>query len=152
MEISSLLPPENIITDLQAVSRRDIFSQLINPLCVSQVVRDRETFADALEQREEQITTQMENQVAMPHARSLTVTRLGMSLGITPEPGLNFGSDPNRKCRLFFLIAIPNFAPSAHLSLLKKLAGFAHDQKRLDRFFNCRTKKQMIKQLQSFRG
>ncbi len=152
MQLSHLFPLEHIVPRLQAESRREIFLRLMEPLVKAQIITSPDNFADALEEREDQVTTEVGHAVAIPHARSMAVRRLAATIGVAPEPGLIFGPDPNQPCRLFFLIAIPEFAPTAHLPLLRALAKLARHEKRRERLMACTTAKQIHRQLSSIRG
>ena len=152
MQLAKLPPLENIVTLPDNISRRELLIRLIQPLAKSGIVDGIDTFADDLEEREEQVTTQVEGGFALPHARSLAVRRLGLTMGIAPPPGLNFGPDPSQPCRIFFLIAIPEFAPAAHLPLLQTLAKMARDQKRREKLLACTTARQALKEIGSFKG
>ncbi len=152
MNLNQLIIQNNIIVAIEAVSRRDLLDQLIQPLVREKIVDNAELFADNLEEREDLVTTQVEHGVALPHARSVAVKRLGLSVGIARPPGFNFGPDPRYPCQLFFLIAIPIFAPTAHLPLLRKLAAFAHNRKCRENMLSSNTPKQVIKHLMAFKG
>ena len=151
IDLKTLVLPEHIINPITGENNREIFELLTAPLVASGIVTDAKVFVADLEERENKVTTQIETNVAVPHARSKVVKRLGMTIGVAPEPGLNFDPDHETPCRLFFLMAIPSFAPTAHMPLLKKLAMFAHDHKRVEKLLESDNKK-ILKQLTSFRG
>lgn len=132
MDISTLLPKEHILLGLACRTRQELFAALTAPLAVSGIVRDEADFVAALEAREQQVTTRIENGIALPHARSAAVKRMGLVLGTAQEPGIPFAED-GAPCRLFFCIAVPATSPTAHLKLLQTLAEFARNPGRVQR-------------------
>ena len=129
-----------------------MFQQLIQPLVDDGLVTNAADFLVDLERRENEITTQLEHGVAFPHARSMAVKRVALAIGIAPEPGIEFNPEATEPCRVFFLMAVPSFAPTAHFSLLRKLANFAHDEKQLAKFLVAKTPTQAIRCLTTFKG
>jgi mannitol/fructose-specific phosphotransferase system IIA component (Ntr-type) len=152
IDLKTLLPVDHVVLPVTGDGQREIFEHLVSPLCTKGIVSDQKVFLDALVEREAQVTTQVENNVAIPHARSRVVKRLGLALGIAPPPGLPFDPDRKAPCRLFFLIAIPAFAPTAHLPLLKKLANFAHDPQRIEKLLDTSDLKKLVRQITTFKG
>lgn len=153
IDMSVLLPPSHVVLPVTGKERHEIFEQLTAPLATDAIVTDTAMFLNALEERERQITTQIDTCVAIPHARSLHVSRMGLTLGLAPEPGLTFSpNDDAPRCRIFFLIAIPSFAPTAHLPVLKKLAGFARDEKQVEKLLAMKDPKKIVRLLTSYKG
>ncbi|WP_091230911.1 fructose-specific PTS transporter subunit EIIC [Microbacterium sp. 3J1] len=76
-------------------------------------------FADAWK-REEQDETGLPGGIAIPHAKSPSVTTPSLAFARL-EPGVDFGA-PDGPADLVFLIAAPDTAAEAHLAMLSKLA------------------------------
>lgn len=152
MDLSVLLPRHHILLHLAAETRRDILGSLVSPLVDDGLVSDREVLLRDLERREDEITTQIGHRVAFPHARSHAASRLALTVAIADEPGLVFNRQSAEGCRLFFLIAVPAFAPTAHLPLLQRLANFAHDDKRMARLLASGTAAQAVRFLVGYKG
>lgn len=132
MDLNSLLPKEHILLQATCQTRRELFAAMTEPLVASGIVTDGAEFVEALEAREQQVTTRLDAGIALPHARSPMVKRLGLVLATAPEPGIPFADD-GATCRLFFCIAVPAAAPTAHLKLLQALAEFARNPTRVKR-------------------
>lgn len=147
-----ILPADHVLMGVRGTCCRDLLRVLAGPLVADGVVTKMETFLDDLEQREHQITTQIGEGIAFPHARSHVVRRLGLTVGISEPPGTMFNPALETPCRLFFLIAVPSYAPVAHLPLLQKLANFSREAHRTSRLANCRTPGQAARLLVSYKG
>ncbi len=132
MDFSTLLPKEHILLGTSCRTRQELFVALAAPLLADGIVTDGAAFVEALEARERQVTTRLEAGIALPHARSPVVKRMGLVVATAPEPGIPFADD-GAACRLFFCIAVPAAAPTAHLKLLQALAEFARNPARVQR-------------------
>jgi len=152
MEIKRFLPREHVMLGLRGADRRAILRSLSAPLIQELAVTDAEAFLDELETREEQVTTQVTGGVAFPHARSQAVKRLALVVGIATAPGLAFSAADRELCRLFFLIAVPPAAPTAHLPLLRYLSAFVRQGRQVSRLLEAQTPAQAVRLLSAFRG
>ena len=125
MDLQNLLPKSHVIClDDTTISRRTLLGLLTEPLVADGIVTDSEAFLDALDLREADMTTQMKGGIALPHACSTAVKRLGLVIGRMADPGINFDPDSEEKCLYFFLMSVPASAPAAHLPLFSHIAGF----------------------------
>lgn len=150
MDLTTLLPKEHILLHTPCQTRRELFAAMTAPLVVSGIVTDGDVFVDALEARELQVTTRLDVGIALPHARSPVVKRLGLTVATAPEPGIPFAADGS-PCRLFFCIAVPSGAPTAHLKLLQALAEFARTPIRVERLLAVTMPSRVIRALTTVR-
>lgn len=151
MDIVPLLPREHVLIGLSGETRRAILESLLRPLVQGEALADPERFLAELEVREQQITTQIPGGVAFPHARCHGVKRLALVVGLAPSPGLPFSGPDREPCRLFFLIAVPPSAPTAHLPLLKYLSAFVRQETKVARLLKARTATQALRLLSGLR-
>lgn len=150
MDIKTLLPASHVIMDFSATSRRDAWGSLCERLVADKIIIDQEQFLNDLERRENEVTTRIDEMVALPHARSNAARRLGVMLGISPNRSVEYdggGGSP----AVVFLIAIPAFAPAAHLPFLQHFAGFARDRERLLKLLAASSPAQAVRQLASLK-
>lgn len=152
-KIKPFIAAEKVILDLVPGDRRQILAQLVAPLVADGHVTDADLFLADLERRESQMTTVMDNGlVAIPHARSHAVRRLGLCVATAAAPGLRFDADSQHFTRVFFCLAVPSFAPTAHIPLLQSLARFARDPERIEKLLASRTPGVAARYLAQFRG
>jgi len=151
-KIKPFISAQRIVLGVGGRSQREIFESLIAPLVKEDIVTDPEQFLADLARREAEVTTVMDNGVALPHARSRAVRRLALSVGITAEEGVKFDPESEQVTRLFFCMAVPAFAPTAHIPLLQSLAGFARDEARVGKLVAVKTPGAASRMLSQFRG
>lgn len=150
MDLNTLLPKDHILLNTSCQTRRELFVAMTEPLAAAGIVTDAAAFVDALEAREQQVTTRLDAGIALPHARSPVVKRLGLTIATAPEPGIPFAADGS-PCRLFFCIAVPSGAPTAHLKLLQALAEFARTPVRVERLLAVTMPSRVIRALTTVR-
>lgn len=152
MDIKQLLPKEHVVLHLSGPDRREVLHALTAPLVAAGIVLDRAAFVADVEQREGHVTTQVPGGIAFPHARSATVRRLGLAMGLAAAPGLTFDPGSPEPCRVLFLIAVPAIAPTAHLPLLRHLSQIVRQSQRVDRLLGLRTSAAVVRAMCAFRG
>lgn len=153
MDLTRLLPANHCLVNITPSSREDAYKQLMQPLVDTGIIKDPAQFLTNLEDREQQITTVVGNGVAIPHARTVSATRLGLSVGFLPE-GKSFkfsDEDGIEEVNLMFLIAIPSFAPASHLPLLQHIAKFIRYDKKVAKLMKSKTPAATAKYLHSFK-
>ena len=153
MKLKPFVKSDRIVIGLKKGDRKSVLEQLIQPMNGEGAIDDTEKFLDDLIKREEELTTVMENGVAFPHARSTTVRRLFLVIGVADEENaMAFGPDPEVKSRLFFCIGVPSFAPTAHIPVLQALANYVQDMARVEKLVASRIPSEIVKRLSTFKG
>ena len=139
LEIKNFVTPDQILFDLKPGSYQELMTQMIEPLVRSKVVTDQEQFLGDVLYRETQLSTVVQNPcVAFPHAYSQSVTRLGLSIAI-PKHDEIFIDGYDEPVQALFLIAIPRYIPTLHLTMLKILNSFVKDEVKFPKFIKQRT-------------
>lgn len=151
IDLKSLLPKNHFLLHFNEKGQDKIFRALAQPLLDDGVVTDLDRFIADVAKREAQITTQICKLIAMPHARSDVVRRLGVTVAVADEPGLIYTPGSKHKARIFFMIGVPSFAPTAHLALLQGLVHFAQDEKRVAKLLAAATPAQAAACMTSFK-
>ncbi|WP_426623490.1 PTS fructose transporter subunit IIABC [Leifsonia sp. McL0607] len=118
---SKTITPELVSLDLGSVGDK---SAVIRELAARVVSQGRATDTEALYTdawaREQKDETGLPGGIAIPHAKSPSVTIPTLAFARL-EPGVDFGA-PDGPADLVFLIAAPADAAEAHLAVLSKLA------------------------------
>lgn len=120
--IDDVTGPELVTTELKATDAAGAIAELAGLLAAQQRVTDADSYVSAVLARENETGgTGMESGVAIPHAKSTAVTRPSVAFGRS-SGGVFFGAEDGSDADLIFLIAAPEGADDAHVTMLSKLA------------------------------
>jgi PTS system nitrogen regulatory IIA component len=125
-QIAKLLPPENIVLNLDASSKKRAFEQA-GLLFENQHGIARSTVYDALFAREKLGSTGLGQGIAIPHGR---IKGLKDALGgfIRLETPVPFDSPDGKPVTLLFVLLVPEAATERHLQILSELAQMFSDK------------------------
>ncbi|MEA2013154.1 MAG: PTS sugar transporter subunit IIA [Verrucomicrobiota bacterium] len=150
--LRNFITKENVLLGFSTVSQSEALKSLMQPMIDSGVVTDGDLFLSDLLDRENKMTTVMENGVAFPHARSNAIKKMAVTVGILPEPGIEFSLEQDVMSRIFFLIGVPSYAPTVHLPLLSLLAKFANQKINREKLLTVKTCGTASKILSNYKG
>ena len=125
MKLRDLFTEEAVALDLDAESKDEALSELISLLDLPD--KPRETLFKTLKRRENLGSTGIGKGIAIPHCRSLVVSRLRLAYGRKPD-GLDFKAIDGAPVKnLFLIVAPPLEVSNQYLPVLGKIAQFAKD-------------------------
>ena len=125
MHLADFFSPDAVTTDLRGSSKDEILTGLVALLRLDQSAS--ETLLKMLQRRETLGSTGVGRGIAIPHCRSLVVTRLRLAYG-HHRSGVEYQAIDNRPVHDFFLIVAPPLEVSnLYLPVLGKIAQFAKD-------------------------
>ncbi|MCL4471672.1 MAG: PTS IIA-like nitrogen regulatory protein PtsN [Sulfuricella sp.] len=125
--LSKILPPGNVLCDLGAGSKQELFEAL-GLLFENKQQIPRKKVADSLATREKLGSTGLGQGIAIPHGR---IKELREATGafvklITPIP---FDAPDSQPVGLLFILLVPAQATDMHLQILGELAQMFSDRK-----------------------
>jgi nitrogen PTS system EIIA component len=118
--LTELLTPDRVIVPLVARDKAGIIAELTRHL-VERSGGAYQEVIEAVEERENVLSTGIGLGVAIPHARSSAVRELSMVCGLSPVP-VPYDSIDGQPVRLFFLIVGPESSAGQHVKLLSRIA------------------------------
>ena len=125
MLLREFFSADAISLDLQGKTKEDILKELIRLLKLDE--KSEATLLKKLQQREELGSTGIERGFAIPHARSLVVSKLRVAFG-RKAAGVDYKTIDGKPAQFFFLIVAPPLEVSnQYLPVLGKIATFAKD-------------------------
>ena len=102
--------------------RENVIRGLIDHAVTAGRITDGEAVIQAALAREEQSTTAVGNEVAIPHARVAGVATPTVLFARIPGDGVDWNSPDNTTVRFVLLIAVPEGANKKHMKILAQLA------------------------------
>ncbi len=123
--LGQIIKPSAVRAELKGSSKREIIEELLDLLISSgqllPVARD-EALRDLLE-REEYMSTGMQNGIALPHAKSAAVEHLISALGLKKR-GVDFASLDGKPSRIFLLTLSPRESQEPYLQFMAEMSQF----------------------------
>ena len=144
MKLSEIIVPKRINLNLKATTKDGVLEELVKLLGLGTHVRD--TILQTLRAREELGSTGIGKGVAIPHCRSLVVSKITVAVGRS-KAGVSFKSVDKKKAFLFFLIVAPPVGnpPGDYLVALGTIAQAARLLAEDKRFKKIRDIRQFMK-------
>jgi nitrogen PTS system EIIA component len=125
MRLKEFFSPEAITLSLRAGSKDEILAELVGLLRTDE--RSAGTLLRILQRRENLGSTGVGRGIAIPHGRSLVVSRLRLAFGHKPD-GIEFQAIDGRPVfSLFLIVAPPLEISNQYLPVLGKIAQFAKE-------------------------
>jgi fructose-specific phosphotransferase system IIA component len=121
MGIQDLLTENLIKSDLSGENKYQVIEELLDLLVSENKIDDRETCLKDLNEREQYLSTGLENGLAIPHAKTTAVNELLISFGIS-RTGLDFASLDGKPAHFIFLVISPRDVAGPHIQILAQLS------------------------------
>ncbi|WP_018931842.1 PTS fructose transporter subunit IIABC [Gracilibacillus lacisalsi] len=127
MKITELLKRDIIILEANAQSKEEIIDEMTNKLAEGNYVHDKKQFTKAIWDRENQSSTGVGENVAIPHAKTSAVSTPAICFARSKE-GVDYDSLDGQLAHLFFMIAASEGANNDHLQTLSRLSTLLMDE------------------------
>jgi nitrogen PTS system EIIA component len=137
MHLSDFFSPDAVNLQLRAGSKDDILAELVGLLRMDE--RSSGTLLRIIQRRENLGSTGIGRGIAIPHCRSLVVSRLRLAFGHRSE-GVDYQAiDGKPVCNFFLIVAPPLEISNQYLPVLGKIAQLAKDGDVPDRLGGLRS-------------
>ena len=117
--IARFSAPQLMIPNLKATNRNDAILELANAMQDARFVDDAGKLVTAALERENVLSTAVENGLAFPHVRGIEGGGLTLALGTSPK-GIKF--DDGHTSKIIFFLAIPTAVSAFYLRLVAGLS------------------------------
>jgi mannitol/fructose-specific phosphotransferase system IIA component (Ntr-type) len=137
MQISDFFSPDAVNLQLRAGSKDDILAELVGLLRMDE--RSSGTLLRIIQRRENLGSTGIGRGIAIPHCRSLVVSRLRLAFGHRSQ-GVDYQAiDGKPVCNFFLIVAPPLEISNQYLPVLGKIAQLAKEGDVPDRLTDLRS-------------
>lgn len=144
MRITDLLDRRSIDINGTAASKEEALNKIIDLMCKSGRISDRQAYAEKVFAREKEGTTGTGEGIAIPHGKCGAVKSPGLAAMVI-RGGVDFESLDDEKVTLMFLIAAPNTKDNIHLDVLSKLSVLLMDDSFADKLRNAKSVDEFLK-------
>jgi mannitol/fructose-specific phosphotransferase system IIA component (Ntr-type) len=150
MNISEILNTNLIKTSLTGENKFQVIEELLDLLIESGEFINRKSVLDALIEREQYVSTGLEHGLAVPHAKSQSIKKIMVSLGISKE-GINFLSSDGKPAHYIFLVLSPLNVSGPHLKVLAQITKNFRNGEIGFMLHNANTKKEILDIVRNFK-
>jgi fructose-specific phosphotransferase system IIA component len=149
LDLKTVIKPDSLMLSLEASTREEVIRHLSRRLQQQGVISNVEGYLQDVEQREKLGSTAIGFDVAIPHAKSASVTRPAVAFARLSE-SIYWDTDNEDTVRLVFLIAVPNEqAGNEHLQILAALSRKLMHAEVRDRLMQAETNEEILDALAS---
>ena len=145
MKITDFLSKASVTNELKANTKAEVISEMVALLVESGGIekKDRAKVIESLLAREALGSTAIGQGIAIPHAKSDTISDLVAALAISRK-GINFDSLDGEPAYIFFLLVAPADSAGPHLKALARVSRLLKDKFFRDSLKNTKTSKDII--------
>jgi len=145
MELREFFSEDAIQLELAGTTKDDILKELIGLLRLPE--KDEATLFKMLKRRENLGSTGMGRGIAIPHCRSMVVSKLRVAFG-RKKAGVDFKALDDKPVHFFFLIVAPPLEVSnQYLPVLGKIAQFSKESDVPEKLMSLSDPKQFMELL-----
>ncbi len=121
MNLKQVLDPKTISLELTGSTKQAIIEELLDLLIKGGKLANRDEALRAVLEREEKMSTAIQNGVAIPHAKTDSVSELVTAVGIKPK-GVDFQSLDGKPSQIFILTLSPQSKLGPHIQFLSAIS------------------------------
>lgn len=144
MKITDLINIEAIDLNVRAFSKEDVIKKAIDLMSKNGNILDLNEYEKLVFNREQEGTTGIGEEIAIPHGKGNCVSKPGVSAMVIPD-GVNFNSLDGKDVKLLFLIAAPNTKDNVHLNVLSKLSSLLMNENFRNKLLYAKSKEEFLK-------
>jgi mannitol/fructose-specific phosphotransferase system IIA component (Ntr-type) len=148
--LSHLLTPQRIRVPLAAADKAAVIRELVDVVAEGSQ-SSAEDLWQAVEEREQVLSTGIGHGVAIPHGRSGRLTDLRVSAGVSRQP-IEFGSLDGAPVRLVFLLVAPESEAGAHVKALSRITRLVRQPLVRERLIGAGTSEEFHRYLREAEG
>ncbi|MGE9753675.1 fructose-specific PTS transporter subunit EIIC [Bacillus inaquosorum] len=146
-KLTDIISPELIEPHLSGETRDDIINEMIQTLSDRGVLHSESGFKQAILNREQQGTTAIGMNIAIPHGKSEAVRKPSVAFGIK-RSGVDWNSLDGSDAKLIFMIAVPKESGgNQHLKILQMLSRKLMDDSYRKQLLSVQTTEEAYKLL-----
>ena len=106
MLLSEVFLPEYIKCGLEATNKEDVFEEMVDIFCRSSKLNIRDGILKALNEREERMSTGIQNGIAIPHGKTIIVDKVFGVFGVSKK-GVDYDALDGKPVYLILMILAP---------------------------------------------
>ena len=142
MNLRKVLTPDTVWVDLKADTKQGIIEEMIDRLVASGKIKDQAAVLQAVLDREEKMSTGMQNGVAIPHGKTDAVKSLVAAVGLN-KTGVDFESMDGIPSTIFIMTISPAKRRGPHMQFLAEVSRLLGQASERSKLLACDTHQQI---------
>jgi len=138
MNLKKVLSPDTVWVDLKADTKQGIIEEMIDRLLAAGRIKDRAAVLQAVVEREEKMSTGMQNGVAIPHGKTDAVKSLVAAIGLN-KAGVDFDAMDGEPCTIFIMTVSPLKRRGPHMQFLAEVSRLIGQPSEREKLLACQT-------------
>ena len=127
MALIDLIVEDIIKLPLESQDKPDVLRELVQTLKDAGKIDDFDGALQAVQEREDKMSTGLQDGIAVPHGKTPVVSSLQLAIGISPA-GIDFDALDGNPTHLFFLLLAPPDQAGPHVQALAEIAKLAQSK------------------------
>ena len=144
MKITDLLSEESIELNVEAKDKNDIIDKMTRLMLKTGRINNLEKYKKLVLKREEEGSTGVGEEIAIPHGKGECVTEPGLVAMVVPN-GVDYNALDGKPVKLLFMIAAPNTSDNLHLDVLSRLSTILMDSNFKNKLISAKSKDEFLK-------
>ena len=141
-KIYEILPENQISLNIKSRAKEEVLKEMVELLESSPNILDKNNLLDNLIERERLETTGIGDGIALPHARTDSVSQLVIGFGRSDQ-GIEYDSLDGNLVHLLFFIAAPKTSSTKVLKFLAKISRLLNSVNFRKSLLEAKTKKEI---------
>ncbi len=135
------------IPRLLSETKEDLLQEMTNKINEYGLLQDPEQALEDVLQREQSMSTGMQDGIAIPHARTEAVQQLVCAIGLKPE-GIDFGALDEKPSRIFVLTLSPRKGANPHIQFMASVSRILSNPETRTKLLAAQTSDDMLRVLE----
>ena len=144
MKITDLLSEESIELNVEAKDKNDIIDKMTRLMLKTGRINNLEKYKKLVLKREEEGSTGVGEEIAIPHGKGECVTEPGLVAMVVPN-GVDYNALDGKPVKLLFMIAAPNTSDNVHLDVLSRLSTMLMNSNFKNKLISAKSKDEFLK-------
>jgi fructose-specific phosphotransferase system IIA component len=127
MALIDLIVEDIIKLPLESQDKPDVLREMVQILQDAGKIDDFDGALQAVQEREDKMSTGLQDGIAVPHGKTPVVSSLQLAIGVSPI-GIDFDALDGNPTHLFFLLLAPPDQAGPHVQALAEIAKLAQSK------------------------
>lgn len=143
---------KDLILFLPSLSRDAVIEKMANLLVKHHHLDDKDSFIEAILEREEIVSTGIGMGIAIPHAKQIGFSHFFIAVGIQSDLGIEWNSLDDLPVHLVFMIGGPSNKQNEYLAILSSLTHLVRDKELRSQLIQAKSAKEVFELIQDAEG